>query len=56
MKPNIKLEDGGSIKGLKPVGDLRPVVINRHNDMTCIVRQDLLVTEPDTVYEPAGTL
>ena len=24
--------------------------------MTCIVRQDLLVTEPDTIYEPAGTL
>ena len=40
MKPNIKLEDGGSIKGLKPVGDLRPVVINRRNGVTCVVRQD----------------
>ena len=40
MKPNIKLEDGGSIKGLKPVGDLKPVVINRRSAMTCVVRQD----------------
>ena len=35
MKPNIKLEDGGSVKGLKPIGDLRPVVIIRRNGMTC---------------------
>ena len=55
-KPKIKHEDGGSIKGLKPIGDLRPVVINRRNSMTCVVRQDELVTEPDNVYEPAGTL
>ena len=40
MKPNIKLEDDGSIKGLKPAGDLRPVVINRRNGVTCVVRQD----------------
>ena len=40
MKPNIKLEDGGSIKGLRPVGDLRLIVINRRNGMTCVVRQD----------------
>ena len=40
MKPNIKLEDGGLGKGPKPKGDLRPVVINRHNGMACIVRQD----------------
>ena len=39
-KPKAKHEDGGSIKGLKPVGDLRPVVINRRNGMTCVVRQD----------------
>ena len=38
MKPNIKLEDGGSVKGPKPAGDLRPVVVNRHNGMTCIIR------------------
>ena len=29
MKPNIKLEDGGSVMGLTPRGGLRPVVINR---------------------------
>ena len=29
MKPNIKLEDGGSVMGLRPRGGLRPVVINR---------------------------
>ena len=40
MKPNIKLEDGGSIKGPKPVGDLKPIVINRRNSVTCVVRQD----------------
>ena len=40
----------------KPVGDLRPIVINRRNGMTCVVRQDELVTKPDTVYEPVGTL
>ena len=29
MKPNNKLEDGGSVMGLRPRGGLRPVVINR---------------------------
>ena len=56
MKPNIKLEDGGSVKGPRPKGYLRPVVISRHKGITCIVRQDELATEPDTVYEPARTL
>ena len=37
-KPKVKHEDGGSIKGLGPIGDLRPVVANRHNGMTSIVR------------------
>ena len=37
-KPKAKHEDGGSIKGLRPTGDLRPIVINRHDGMTCIVR------------------
>ena len=39
-KPKTKREDGGSIKGLKPTDGLRPVVINRRNGMTCVVRQD----------------
>ena len=37
-KPRTQHENGGSIKGLKPTGDWRPVVVNRHNGMTCIVR------------------
>ena len=37
-KPKTKHEDGGSIKGLKPTGDLRPIVVNRHDGMTCIIR------------------
>ena len=37
-KPKTKHEDGGSIKGLKPRDDLRPVVVNRHDGMTCIIR------------------
>ena len=36
-------EDGGSrsrpAKGPKPKGDLRPIGVNRHICMTCIVRQ-----------------
>ena len=39
MKPKTKLEDGGSVKGPNPKGDLRPVEINRHMYITCIVRQ-----------------
>ena len=37
-RPKTKHEDGGSIKGLKPTNDWRPVVVNRHNGMTFIVR------------------
>ena len=37
-KPKTKHEDGGSIKGLRPTGGLRPIVINRHDDMTCNIR------------------
>ena len=37
-KPKTKHEDGGSIKGLKPIGDLRPIEVNRRNGMTCIIR------------------
>ena len=40
LKPKTKVEDGGSVKGPKPRGDLRPVEINRHMYMTCIVRQE----------------
>ena len=38
LKPKTKHEDGGSIKGLRPTGDLRPVVVNGRNGMTCIIR------------------
>ena len=44
------------LRAQKTKGDLRPVEINRHMYMTCIVRQEELETETDTVYEPAGTL
>ena len=37
-KPKTEHEDVGSIKGPKPTIDWRPVVVNRHNGMTCIVR------------------
>ena len=37
-KPKTKHEDGDSRKGLRPIGDLKPVVVNRHNGMTCIIR------------------
>ena len=37
-KPKTKYEDGGSMKGLKPTSDWRPVVVNRHNGMTFIIR------------------
>ena len=37
-KPKTKHEDGGSIKGLRPAGGLRPIVVNRHDDMTCNIR------------------
>ena len=37
-KNKVKHEDGGSIKGLGPTGGLKPVVVNRHNDMTCNIR------------------
>ena len=37
-KPKAKYEDVGSIKGLKPTIDWRPVVVNRRNGMTCIIR------------------
>ena len=40
MKPSIKLEDGGSLMGLRPGGGLRLVVINRRYGMTCSVRQE----------------
>ena len=40
VKPSTKLEDGGSVMGLRPGGGLRPVVINRHYDKTCSVRQN----------------
>ena len=40
MKPKTTLEDGGSVKGPKPKGDSRPVEINRHMYVTCIVRQE----------------
>ena len=56
LKPKTKVEDGGSVKGPKPRGDLRPVEINRHMYMTCIVRQELVETESDIVYESAETL
>ena len=39
LKPSTKLEDGGSIMGLRPGGGLRPVVINRRYGKTCSVRQ-----------------
>ena len=32
--------DGSLVKGPRPRGDLRPVVINRHVCVTCIVRQE----------------
>ena len=40
LKPKTKDRDGGLVKGPKPRGDLRPVVINRHKCVTCIVRQE----------------
>ena len=40
MKPETTFEDGGSVKGPRPKGGLRPVEINRHMYMTCIVRQE----------------
>ena len=40
VKPNTKLEDGGSIMGLRPGGGLRPVVITRRYGKTCNVRQE----------------
>ena len=40
LKPKTKVEDGGSVKDPKPKGDLRPVEINLHVYMTCIVRQE----------------
>ena len=39
-KPSTKLEDGGSIMGLRPGDGLRPVVINRRYGETCSVRQE----------------
>ena len=35
VKPNTKLEDGGSIMGLRPEGGLRPVVITRRYGKSC---------------------
>ena len=40
VKPSTKLEDGGSIMGLRPGGGLRLVVINRRYGKTCNVRQE----------------
>ena len=40
VKPSTKLEDGGSIMGLRPGGGLRPVVITRRYGKTCNVRQE----------------
>ena len=40
VKPSTKLEDGGSIMGLRPGGGLRPVVINRRYGKACSVRQE----------------
>ena len=40
LKPKTQDRDGGSVKGPKPRGDLRPIVINCHMYVTCIVRQE----------------
>ena len=40
MKPKTIFEDGGSVKGPRPKGDLRPVEINHQMYLTCIVRQE----------------
>ena len=40
LKPKTQDIDGGLVKGPRPRGDLRPVVISRHVCVTCIVRQE----------------
>ena len=37
VKPSTKLEDGGSVMGLRPGGGLGPIVVNRHGYVTCSV-------------------
>ena len=40
VKPSTKLENGGSVMGLRPGGGLRPVVITRRYGKSCNVRQE----------------
>ena len=37
-KPKAKHGDGGSIRSLRPTGGLKPIVVNRHDGMTCNIR------------------